>query len=180
MASNLILAIRKINDRVLTLAKNLGEDNPIVQQYQSRMESLVPDQYIRENKDGILQIVRSKDFEKMGYTAERDFNLQKFQGIQDLRKSYQGQFEEAKKEMQESGQKAPTKDEFIASMGDLQNNIPLLYKNAGKEGVQDAINTLKKSKNSYEELMNVVEVMKGLEDAEDISEGGGSHTITFN
>lgn len=180
MDSGVILAIRKINDRAKGLVKNLGADNPITQQYLSRMETLVPDQYLREDKNGVLQISRSKDFEKMGYTAERDFNLNKFQGIQDLRKEYQSQFKQAKEELKGSGQDVPTKDEFIASMGDLQGNIPLLYKNATKEGVQDAINTLRKSNNTYEELMNVVDTIKGLEDAEDMSEGVGSHTITFD
>ena len=180
MDSKIILAIRKINDRAKGLVKNLGAENPITQQYLSRMETLVPDQYLREDKNGVLQISRSKDFEKMGYTAERDFNLNKFQGIQDLRKEYQSQFKQAKEELKSSGQEVPTKDEFIASMGDLQGNIPLLYKNATKEGVQDAINTLKKSNNTYEELMNVVDTIKGLEDEEDMSEGGGSHTITFD
>jgi len=184
MDSKIILAIRKINDRALTLAKNLGADNPIVQQYQSRMEALVPDQYIRENKDGILQIIRSKDFEKMGYTADRDFNLQKFQGIQELRKSYQGQFEKAMKEMgwkpTDDTTMQDLKNKFIGSMGELKEGIPLLYSNTKKEGVQNAIDTLRKSNNTYSELMNVVDVMKGIEDAEDKSEGGGSHTITFD
>lgn len=180
MANDVILAIRKINDRAKGLVKNLGAENPITQQYLSRMETLVPDQYLREDKNGVLQISRSKDFEKMGYTAERDFNLNKFQGIQDLRKEYQSQFKQAKEELKEAGQDVPTKDEFIASMGDLQGNIPLLYKNATKEGVQDAINTLRKSNNTYEELMNVVDTIKGLENAEDMSDSVGSHTITFN
>lgn len=180
MANDVILAIRKINDRAKGLVKNLGADNPITQQYLSRMETLVPDQYLREDKNGVLQISRSKDFEKMGYTAERDFNLNKFQGIQDLRKEYQSQFKQAKEELKSSGQEVPTKDEFIASMGDLQGNIPLLYKNASKEGVQDAIDTLRKSNNTYEELMDVVDTIKGLENAEDMSEGIGSHTITFD
>lgn len=180
MASPIILAIRKINDRALNLANRLGQNNPIVQQYFSRMETLVPDQYLREGKNGVPQIVRSKDFEKMGYTAERDFNLDKFKGIQDLRKEYQEQFKQASKEMKQAGKKTPTKDEFIASMGDLKGNIPLLYKNVGKEGVQDAINTLKQEKNTYEELLDVVGVMKGLENGEDNPESIGSHTIPFD
>ena len=65
MANDVILAIRKINDRAKGLVKNLGADNPITQQYLSRMETLVPDQYLREDKNGVLQISRSKDFEKM-------------------------------------------------------------------------------------------------------------------
>ena len=180
MDSGVILAIRKINDRAKGLVKNLGADNPITQQYLSRMETLVPDQYLREDKNGVLQISRSKDFEKMGYTAERDFNLDKFQGIQDLRKKYQSQYKQAKEELKGAGQEVPTKDDFIASMGELEGNIPLLYKNATKEGVQDAIETLKQSNNTYVDIMNVVDTIKGLENAEDNTEGVGSHTITFD
>ena len=121
-----------------------------------------------------------KDFEKMGYTVERDFNLDKFKGIQDLRKEYQEQFKQAAKEMKQAGKNTPSKDEFIASMGDLKGNIPLLYKNVGKEGVQDAINTLKQEKNTYEELLDVVGVMKGLENGEDNPESIGRHTIPFD
>jgi hypothetical protein len=182
MASDVILAIRRINDRAKGLVKNLGVDNPIVQDYFSRMESLVPDDKIRFNDEGIPQIVRSADFEKMGYTADRDFNLDKFEGIQDLRKKYQDQWKKAKKEMKDK-KDIPTKDQFIASMGDLQGNIPLLYENKGKKGVQDAINTLRKSRNTYEELIDVVNVIKDLEgdaDDSDNSESIGSHTITFD
>lgn len=181
--SSVILAIRKINDRAKGLVKILGMDNPIVQDYFSRMESIVPEDKIWINKDGIPQIARSKDFEKMGYTAERDFNLDKFKGIQDLRKEYSDQWKKAKKDIKASRQDVPTKDEFIASLGELKGNIPLLYKNVGKQGVQDAINTLKKSKNTYEELMKVANVIQDLEgdaDADDTSEGGGSHTIIFD
>lgn len=180
MANDVILAIRKINDRAKGLVKNLGAENPITQQYLSHMETLVPDRYLREDKNGVLQISRSKDFEKMGYTAERDFNLDKFQGIQDLRKEYQSQFKQAREELKTSGQEVPTKDEFIASMGELKGNIPLLYENATKKGVQEAIETLKQSNNTYEELMNVVDTIKGLENAEDNTEGVGSHTIAFD
>ena len=187
MANDVILAIRKINDRAKGLVKNLGADNPITQQYLSRMETLVPDQYLREDKNGVLQISRSKDFEKMGYTAERDFNLNKFQGIQDLRKEYQRQFEMAKKEMESAGKEAPTKDEFIARQGELQSNIPVLYANQDDKRIMKAIGVLRrKGSKTYAELNRVARIIEdvktqvGEKNAEDLSEGIGSHTITFD
>lgn len=187
MANDVILAIRKINDRAKGLVKNLGADNPITQQYLSRMETLVPDQYLREDNNGVLQISRSKDFEKMGYTAERDFNLNKFQGIQDLRKDYQRQFEMAKKEMESAGKEAPTKDEFIARQGELQSNIPVLYANQDDRRIMKAIGVLRrKGSKTYAELNRVARIIEdvkaqvGEKNEEDNTEGVGRHTIPLD
>ena len=179
--SKVINAIRKVNDRLEGLVNNLGADNPIVQDYISRMESSVPSNYIRYDDDGLPKIIRSKDFEQKGYT-ERDFDMERFKGMSGLRAEYKGQYEQAKAEAKAKGGDVPTRDEFIGSMGNLQGNIPLLYKNATKEGVQDAINTLHQSNNSYEDLMNVADVIEGLMGSENEVEftDTGSHTIPFD
>ena len=182
MAMSVILAIRRINDRLKGLNKRLGADSPIVEQYQAKMKALVPEQYLWENKDGLLKIKRSKDFEKMGYTAERDFNLDKFMGIQELRKEYKSQFEVAKKEgaFPAEGLRYDMIDAFIGNMAELKENIPLLYKNTQKEGVQEAIDTLHQKYNSYDELLNIAELARGLENAADTTDNIGSHTIPFD
>ena len=179
--SPVINAIRKVNDRLQGLVNNLGVSNPIVQDYISRMESSVPEQYIRYDDQGLPMIIRSKDFEQKGYT-ERDFDMSRFQGMAGLRKEYKNQWEATKAEAKASGSTAPSRDSFIASMGDLQGNIPLLYKNASKAGVQDAINTLRQSHNTYEDLLSVANVIEGLQDGADEAgfEDTGSHTIPFD
>lgn len=179
--SAVINAIRRVNDRLSGLVNALGADNPIVQDYIARMESSVPDQYLRYNEAGLPQIIRSKDFEKKGYTV-RDFDNDRFKGITGLRKEYGSQYAAAKKEIEEAGGKAPTKNAFIASMGDLKGNIPLLYKNQSKAGVRQAIDTLQKSHNTYDELLGVVDVIGGLMNESDTEQGdsAGSHTITFD
>ena len=68
-------AVNRINSRIRTAREHFGEDSKIVQDMYTKLDLLIPQENLRYNADGVLQIARPYDLFKNSDAHEVIFNF---------------------------------------------------------------------------------------------------------
>lgn len=97
--------VKRINERINEVAKLFGTDSHTYNKWYAAVKSVIPEQYRRTSKHGIIQIARSKDFYRSSNTKRTKQAIQRLLGTKTM-----GQLkEEATKSLEALGVKKPTK-----------------------------------------------------------------------
>ena len=159
---NYIKDIKRLNQRIVQVAKSFGKDSPLYMEYETKLKKIFPSEQININKRGEIQLSRSKQF----YNTTSGEYVQRVQKttrtVSELRK----QARESIKVEIPKGEKI-TEEMILQRIKDrweveenLQSALDSLY---GREDemAQKAIETMrKKGEKSYEELKSVINQSK--------------------
>ena len=155
---NYIKDIKRLNQRIVQVAKSYGKDSPLYMEYETKLKKIFPSEQINVNKRGEIQLSRSKQF----------YNTPSWEYVQRVQKTTRT-VSELRKQARESIKTEITKGEKITEEmiqqrikdrweveENLQSALDSLY---GREDEmsQKAIEAMrKKGEKSYEELKSVI------------------------
>ena len=159
---NYIKDIKRLNQRIVQVAKSYGKDSPLYMEYETKLKKIFPSEQININKRGEIQLSRSKQF----YNTTSGEYVQRVQKttrtVSELRKqareSIKVDIPKGEKITEEMIQQR-IKDRWEVEEN-LQSALDSLY---GREDemAQKAIETMrKKGEKSYEELKSVIDQSK--------------------
>lgn len=151
-------AVRRFNDRMKTIADNLGTDNPYLDRYLTKLHVLFTDNF--RMKDGVPQIIKPAQIFKDPEKNEDLFNMMEdVPTWKEIRDQYLPSFQTYYE--QETffgrGDQADLFSDFIKTMMTLPQDIVF----ASEQEVPGAIEILRQKKvKSYEELKRVQELSR--------------------
>ena len=159
---NYIKDIKRLNQRIVQVAKSFGKESPLYMEYETKLKKIFPSEQININKRGEIQLSRSKQF----YNTTSGEYVQRVQKttrtVSELRKqareSIKVEIPKGEKITEEMIQQR-IKDRWEVEET-LQSALDSLY---GREDemAQKAIETMrKKGEKSYEELKSVIDQSK--------------------
>ena len=159
---NYIKDIKRLNQRIVQVAKSYGKDSPLYMEYETKLKKIFPSEQININKRGEIQLSRSKQF----YNTSSGEYVQRVQKttrtVAELRKqareSIKAEIPKGEK-ITEEMIKQRIKDRWEVEEN-LNSALDSLY---GREDemAQKAIETMrKKGEKSYEELKSVIDQSK--------------------
>ena len=159
---NYIKDIKRLNQRIVQVAKSYGKDSPLYMEYETKLKKIFPSEQININKRGEIQLSRSKQF----YNTTSGEYVQRVQKttrtVAELRKqareSIKVEIPKGEKITEEMIQQR-IKDRWEVEEN-LNSALDSLY---GREDemAQKAIETMrKKGEKSYEELKSVIDQSK--------------------
>ena len=159
---NYIKDIKRLNQRIVQVAKSFGKESPLYMEYETKLKKIFPSEQININKRGEIQLSRSKQF----YNTTSGEYVQRVQKttrtVSELRKqareSIKVEIPKGEKITEEMIQQR-IKDRWEVEET-LQSALDSLY---GREDemAQKAIETMrKKGEKSYEELKSVISQSK--------------------
>ena len=159
---NYIKDIKRLNQRIVQVAKSYGKDSPLYMEYEKKKKKIFPSEQININKRGEIQLSRSKQF----YNTSSGEYVQRVQKttrtVAELRKqareSIKAEIPKGEK-ITEEMIKQRIKDRWEVEEN-LNSALDSLY---GREDemAQKAIETMrKKGEKSYEELKGVIDQSK--------------------
>lgn len=159
---NYIKDIKRLNQRIVQVAKSYGKESPLYMEYETKLKKIFPSEQININKRGEIQLSRSKQF----YNTTSGEYVQRVQKttrtVSELRK----QARESIKQEIPKGEKITEKmiQQRIRDRWEVEENLnSALDSLYGREDemAQKAIETMrKKGEKSYEELKSVIEQSK--------------------
>ena len=155
---NYIKDIKRLNQRIVQVAKSYGKESPLYMEYETKLKKIFPSEQININKRGEIQLSRSKKF----YNTTSGEYVQRVQKttrtVSELRKqareSIKVEIPKGEKITEEMIQQR-IKDRWEVEEN-LNSALDSLY---GREDEmsQKAIETMrKKGEKSYEELKSVI------------------------
>ena len=159
---NYIKDIKRLNQRIVQVAKSFGKDSPLYMEYETKLKKIFPSEQININKRGEIQLSRSKQF----------YNTTSGEYVQRVQKTTRIVSELRKQERESIKVEIPKGEKITEEMirqrikdrweveENLQSALDSLY---GREDemAQKAIETMrKKGKKSYEELKSVIDQSK--------------------
>ena len=159
---NYIKDIKRLNQRIVQLAKSFGKDSPLYMEYETKLKKIFPSEQININKRGEIQLSRSKQF----YNTTSGEYVQRVQKttrtVSELRK----QARESIKVEIPKGEKITEEmiRQRIKDRWEVEENLQIALDSLyGREDdmAQKAIETMrKKGEKSYEELKSVIDQSK--------------------
>lgn len=159
---NYIKDIKRLNQRIVQVAKSYGKDSPLYMEYETKLKKIFPSEQINVNKRGEVQLSRSKQF----------YNTTSGEYVQRVQKTTRTVSELRKQARQSIKAEIPKGEKITEEMiqqrirdrweveENLNSALDFLY---GREDemAQKAIETMrKKGEKSYEELKSVIEQSK--------------------
>ena len=151
-------AVRRFNDRMKQLAKNLGENNSFIEDAKAKLHTLFSGNY--RYKDGVPQIVKPKQI-----YDDPEKNMHLVNLLEDtptwgeVRKTFEPYYQEYKEQEQFFGQEPVKFDKFISTMISLPDAITRASTQQDERAL--SILQIKGRKKTYAELEDVVRIMSG-------------------
>ena len=168
--------VKRINERINEVAKMFGTDSFSYNKWYAAVKSVIPEQYRKTSKHGIIQIARSKDFYRTSNTKRTKQAIQRLLGTKTM-----GQLkQEATKSLEAMGITKPTKKAivertklidkvnlFVSENEDMfYVDDPVIQEIAHIRGRHKTYEELNKIIDRYNELMG-----RGMAQTKDIFEG---------
>ena len=156
-------AVNRINSRIRTAQAHFGEDSKIVQDMYTKLDLLIPQENLRYNADGVLQIARPYDLYKNSDAHEVLYNFDKsdIKTYGDIKAEYQKGYDSFKEssEFFESGIKASMSiDEFITTFSTLADALQWAYDYSDSPEGQSILSIMMQSKKTYSDLQDVIKL----------------------
>lgn len=158
-------AVNRINSRIRTAREHFGEDSKIVQDMYTKLDLLIPQENLRYNADGVLQIARPYDLFKNSDAHDTIFNfdIHDIKTYGAIKEEYQKGYDSFKEssEFFESGVSASmTIDEFITTFSTLSDALQWAYDYSDTPEGQSILTIMQQSKKTYSDLQDVINLYK--------------------
>ena len=168
--------VKRINERINEIAKMFGTDSFSYNKWYAAVKSVIPEEYRKTSKHGIIQIARSKDFYRTSNKKRTKQAIQRLLGTKTM-----GQLkEEANKSLEALGIEKPTKKQieerakvidkvnlFVSENEDMfYVDDPIIQEIAHIRGRRKTYEEINKIIDHYNELMG-----RGIAQTTDIFEG---------
>lgn len=138
---------RNINRRIGNVAKNLGTESPIYQDYVSQLEYLFPNNLVMKN--GVVQLARPME---LNPTDIKQLNIE---GIAQIEKGLRSSYKAFKQETGSSMSLA----QYVNAQQNVAKNLGAIYgkmKDAEHQAVLDkAVNIMRSSHKTHEDIVSV-------------------------
>lgn len=151
-------AVRRINDRLKTLADKFGVNSPILWDSKARIDVLLGDNY--RTKNGVPQIIKPSDIfgdeEKMKLLKSLESDIKTWSSY---KKKYESQYTRYKEDAEFFGDRYETMTDYIKTMENFTN---VLRETDSEQLPSDALEILKMKgqRKSYFELTQVNEILR--------------------
>ena len=158
-------AVNRINSRIRTASAHFGEDSKIVQDMYTKLDLLIPQENLRYNADGVLQIARPYDLFKNSDTHEviYNFDTHDIKTYGDIKAEYQkgyDSFKESSEFFEPSVGAAMSIDDFITTFSTLADALQWAYDYSDSPEGQSILTIMQQSKKTYSDLQDVINLYK--------------------
>ena len=158
-------AVNRINSRIRTASAHFGDDSKIVQDMYTKLDLLIPQENLRFNADGVLQIARPYDLFKNADAHEVLYNFDNtdIKTYGDIKAEYQKGYDSFKEssEFFESDIRASMSiDDFITTFSTLSDALQWAYDYSDTAEGQSILTIMQQSKKTYSDLQDVINLYK--------------------
>ena len=158
-------AVNRINSRIRTAQAHFGEDSKIVQDMYTKLDLLIPQENLRYNADGVLQIARPYDLFKNSDAHEVIYNFDNtdIKTYGDIKAEYQkgyDSFRESSEFFESDIRAAMSIDDFITTFSSLADALQWAYDYSDTPEGQSILTIMQQSKKTYSDLQDVINLYK--------------------
>ena len=158
-------AVNRINSRIRTAQEHFGNDSKIVQDMYTKLDLLIPQENLRYNADGVLQIARPYDLFKNADAHEVLYNFDKsdIKTYGDIKAEYQkgyDSFRESSEFFEQGIGASMSIDEFITTFSALADALQWAYDYSDSPEGQSILTIMQQSKKTYGDLQAVINLYK--------------------
>lgn len=158
-------AVNRINSRIRTAQSHFGDDSKIVQDMYTKLDLLIPQENLRYNADGVLQIARPYDLFKNSDAHEVLYNFDKsdIKTYGDIKAEYQkgyDSFRESSEFFEPSVGASMSIDDFITTFSTLADALQWAYDYSDTPEGQSILTIMQQSKKTYSDLQDVINLYK--------------------
>lgn len=156
-------AVNRINSRIRTAEEHFGSDSKIVQDMYTKLDLLIPQENLRYNADGVLQIARPYDLFKNADVHEVLYNFDNsdIKTYGDIKAEYQKGYEsfrESSEFFEPSVGASMSIDEFITTFSMLADALQWAYDYSDSPEGQSILTIMQQSRKTYSDLQDVIKL----------------------
>lgn len=155
-------AVNRINSRIRTASAHFGEDSKIVQDMYTKLDLLIPQENLRYNADGVLQIARPYDLFKSSDVHEviYNFDTQDIKTYGDIKADYQKSYEHYKESEFFDEDVIDDIDAFIIFGSELMDALYWAYENKDTPEGMEIIEIMSQKQKTYGDLQQVISLYR--------------------
>ena len=151
-------AVNRINARIRTVQAHFGEDSKIVQDMYTKLDLLIPQENLRYNAAGVLQIAKPYDLFKNSDAHEiiYNFDTQDIKTYGDIKADYQKAYEHYRESDFFDEDVIDDIDAFIIFGSELVDALYWAYENKDTPEGMEIIEIMSQKQKSYGDLQRVI------------------------
>lgn len=151
-------AVNRINSRIRTAQAHFGEDSKIVQDMYTKLDLLIPQENLRYNAAGVLQIAKPYDLFKNSDAHEiiYNFDTQDIKTYGDIKADYQKAYEHYRESDFFDEDVIDDIDAFIIFGSELVDALYWAYENEDTPEGMEIIEIMSQKQKSYGDLQRVI------------------------
>ena len=155
-------AVNRINSRIRTASAHFGEDSKIVQDMYTKLDLLIPQENLRYNVDGVLQIARPYDLFKNSDAHEiiYNFDTQDIKTYRDIKADYQKSYEHYRESEFFDEDVIDDIDAFIIFGSELMDALHWAYENKETPEGMEIIEIMSQKQKTYGDLQRVISLYR--------------------
>lgn len=155
-------AVNRINSRIRTVKAHFGSDSKIVQDMYTKLDLLIPQENLRYNADGVLQIARPYDLFKNEDAHEIIFNFdtQDIKTYGDIKADYQKSYEHYRESDFFDEDVIDDIDAFIIFGSELIDALYWTYENKDTPEGMEIIEIMSQKQKTYGDLQRVISLYR--------------------
>ena len=155
-------AVNRINSRIRTAKEHFGDDSKIVQDMYTKLDLLIPQENLRYNADGVLQIARPYDLFKNSDAHEvlYNFDTQDIKTYGDIKAEYQKSYEHYRESEFFDEDVIDDIDAFIIFGSELMDALYWAYENKDTPEGMEIIEIMSQKQKTYGDLQQVISLYR--------------------
>ena len=155
-------AVNRINSRIRTAHAHFGNDSKIVQDMYTKLDLLIPQENLRYNADGVLQIARPYDLFKNADAHEiiYNFDTQDIKKYGDIKAEYQKSYEHYRESEFFDEDVIDDIDAFIIFGSELMDALYWAYENKDTPEGMEIIEIMSQKQKTYGDLKQVISLYR--------------------
>lgn len=155
-------AVNRINSRIRTAREHFGEDSKIVQDMYTKLDLLIPQENLRYNAEGVLQIARPYDLFKNSDAHEviYNFDTQDIKTYGDIKAEYQKSYEHYRESEFFDEDVIDDIDAFIIFGSELMDALYWAYENKDTPEGMEIIEIMSQKQKTYGDLQQVISLYR--------------------
>ena len=155
-------AVNRINSRIRTAEEHFGADSKIVQDMYTKLDLLIPQENLRYNVDGVLQIARPYDLFKNSDAHEIIYNFDKedIKKYGDIKAEYQKSYEHYRESEFFDEDVIDDIDAFIIFGSELMDALHWAYENKETPEGMEIIEIMSQKQKTYGDLQRVISLYR--------------------
>lgn len=155
-------AVNRINSRIRTAEKHFGADSKIVQDMYTKLDLLIPQENLRYNADGVLQIARPYDLFKNADAHEiiYNFDTQDIKTYGDIKADYQKSYDHYRESEFFDDDVIDDIDAFIIFGSELMDALYWAYENKETPEGMEIIEIMSQKQKTYGDLQRVISLYR--------------------